>query len=148
MKKSRAKSCTACRQVKLRCNLRETFPGPCARCVGRKQECKIDPHFKRVTTLSPFGSASEGQHRATFTDTPNDLRTETRLDSPGPSVEPYSRPERWLDIETSSFNDTTHGSWTLGLVQVERAVILDLFTHQVRRTLLCALSNNGTSQLA
>jgi len=46
--KGRAKACTACRQVKLKCNSREVYPAPCSRCVKHRMECKMDSAFKRV----------------------------------------------------------------------------------------------------
>ncbi|KAK3389577.1 hypothetical protein B0H63DRAFT_463977 [Podospora didyma] len=44
----RATSCTACRQVKLRCDARETFPAPCSRCVVKKSACRMDSNFRRT----------------------------------------------------------------------------------------------------
>jgi hypothetical protein len=46
--KSRAKSCTECRQVKLKCDYREKAPEDCTRCTKRGLECKKDATFKRV----------------------------------------------------------------------------------------------------
>ena len=46
--KGRARACTACRQVKLRCDAREKAPSPCTRCETQGLECKMDPTFKRV----------------------------------------------------------------------------------------------------
>ena len=46
--KGRAKACTNCRQVKLRCDAKEVFPAPCSRCMAQKLECKMDSTFKRV----------------------------------------------------------------------------------------------------
>ena len=46
--KGRAKACTSCRQVKLKCNARESFPAPCQRCKLQKLECKMDSSFRRV----------------------------------------------------------------------------------------------------
>ena len=44
----RAKSCTACRQVKLACNARMTAPDPCSRCQNSGLECLFDSNFKRI----------------------------------------------------------------------------------------------------
>lgn len=70
-KKSRATSCTSCRQVKvwhwvclqattqdsltfrqLKCDLKERFPNPCSRCSLNHHECKTDASFKRVPARS------------------------------------------------------------------------------------------------
>lgn len=65
--KSRAKSCAACRQVKViehrpskhlsrahrlqtKCDVRDTYPAPCHRCSARSLECRMDPDFQRVNT--------------------------------------------------------------------------------------------------
>ena len=46
--KGRAKACTACRQVKLKCDAKELAPAPCSRCQATGMPCKIDQTFKRV----------------------------------------------------------------------------------------------------
>ena len=46
--KGRAKACTACRQVKLRCDAKELAPAPCTRCRAQGLECRMDASFKRV----------------------------------------------------------------------------------------------------
>ena len=46
--KGRAKACTNCRQVKLRCDAKEVFPASCSRCRAQRLECKMDSTFKRV----------------------------------------------------------------------------------------------------
>ncbi|KAF1991322.1 hypothetical protein K402DRAFT_459347 [Aulographum hederae CBS 113979] len=42
------KACTACRQVKLKCDAREKFPDQCSRCKARGLACTIDATFKRT----------------------------------------------------------------------------------------------------
>ncbi|EPE33571.1 Zn2/Cys6 DNA-binding protein [Glarea lozoyensis ATCC 20868] len=44
------KACTACRQVKLRCDSMQTFPAACSRCKQNGINCQTDPTFKRVRT--------------------------------------------------------------------------------------------------
>ncbi|KAE9373138.1 hypothetical protein N431DRAFT_406474 [Stipitochalara longipes BDJ] len=44
----RAKSCTMCRQSKLRCDVVQVYPESCTRCKTRNSECKLDPSFKRM----------------------------------------------------------------------------------------------------
>ncbi|KAF2169955.1 hypothetical protein M409DRAFT_19570 [Zasmidium cellare ATCC 36951] len=51
-KKSRATSCTNCRQVKLKCDLKEKYPNPCSRCAANRHECRTDASFKRVPARS------------------------------------------------------------------------------------------------
>jgi hypothetical protein len=40
------KSCTHCRQQKIKCNALETFPEPCKRCAKMKRKCVVDPLFR------------------------------------------------------------------------------------------------------
>lgn len=40
------RSCTHCRQQKIRCNALETFPAPCTRCQKMDRKCVVDPFFK------------------------------------------------------------------------------------------------------
>lgn len=40
------RSCTHCRQQKIRCNALETFPAPCTRCAKMDRKCVVDPFFK------------------------------------------------------------------------------------------------------
>ena len=44
------KSCTACRQAKTACDVRNTAPSCCSRCNSRNLECRLDKGFKRVST--------------------------------------------------------------------------------------------------
>ncbi|KAK9326613.1 hypothetical protein V1520DRAFT_125764 [Lipomyces starkeyi] len=48
-KRSR-QACTACRQVKLRCDSMQKFPAPCSRCTKNKLDCRTDPSFRRQHT--------------------------------------------------------------------------------------------------
>ena len=54
----RAKSCTECRQVKLACDAKKTWPNACTRCVTRKLDCKRDASFRRVPTRKKFEEVS------------------------------------------------------------------------------------------
>lgn len=49
-RKSRSRSCTNCRQQKIKCNAVEARPAPCDRCRRLGIDCQIDPHFKRSST--------------------------------------------------------------------------------------------------
>ena len=49
-KKSRAKSCTRCRQAKLACDARSTLTEPCSRCKSKNFDCHFDANFKRIST--------------------------------------------------------------------------------------------------
>lgn len=40
------KSCTHCRQQKIKCDAVERYPNPCSRCSRMKRTCKIDPLFR------------------------------------------------------------------------------------------------------
>lgn len=40
------RSCTHCRQQKIKCNALDTFPAPCTRCAKMDRKCIIDPSFR------------------------------------------------------------------------------------------------------
>ncbi|KAI1445472.1 fungal-specific transcription factor domain-containing protein [Annulohypoxylon stygium] len=42
------KTCTECKQSKLRCDSKDMFPNPCSRCQTRKLTCTVDPSFRRT----------------------------------------------------------------------------------------------------
>ncbi|KAH8551598.1 hypothetical protein BGW37DRAFT_494299 [Umbelopsis sp. PMI_123] len=42
-----AKACTACRQMKLKCDAMDRFPSPCSRCSKNNHFCEIDRNFQR-----------------------------------------------------------------------------------------------------
>ncbi|KAI1212071.1 fungal-specific transcription factor domain-containing protein [Annulohypoxylon truncatum] len=42
------KTCTECKQSKLRCDSKDMFPNPCSRCQARKLTCTVDPSFRRT----------------------------------------------------------------------------------------------------
>ena len=69
------KTCTECKQVKLRCNSRATFPAPCTRCSTRHLQCSVDASFRRTPArkrvedmareLEAFKSQNIEEHRTT-----------------------------------------------------------------------------------
>ncbi|KAI1391814.1 uncharacterized protein F4822DRAFT_105932 [Hypoxylon trugodes] len=42
------KTCTECKQSKLRCDSKDMFPNPCSRCQARHLTCTVDPSFRRT----------------------------------------------------------------------------------------------------
>ncbi|KAI1114105.1 hypothetical protein F5Y14DRAFT_191022 [Nemania sp. NC0429] len=42
------RTCTECKQSKLRCDSKERFPNPCTRCQLRDLQCVVDPSFRRT----------------------------------------------------------------------------------------------------
>ncbi|KAI1803933.1 hypothetical protein F4811DRAFT_562103 [Daldinia bambusicola] len=42
------KTCTECKQSKLRCDSKDRFPNPCTRCQARNLTCTVDPSFRRT----------------------------------------------------------------------------------------------------
>lgn len=40
------RSCTHCRQQKIKCNALETYPEPCSRCAKMDRKCVVDPLFR------------------------------------------------------------------------------------------------------
>ncbi|PVI01779.1 hypothetical protein DM02DRAFT_704147 [Periconia macrospinosa] len=136
-KKSRAKSCTACRQVKLRCDVREKYPAPCSRCVGRKLECRMDPNFKRVSTKSISHTLSEPSTIFHSSVTPQSLEhhdIEAQLaprtrspDRSGALFASAPAPQLWFDKEIYLDEQQLRSSYKLGDVVVEGVIIVDLY---------------------
>ncbi|KAK8039027.1 hypothetical protein PG993_007438 [Apiospora rasikravindrae] len=42
------KTCTECKQAKLKCDSKAKYPNPCSRCQSRQLRCTVDPMFKRT----------------------------------------------------------------------------------------------------
>ncbi len=68
------KSCTCCRQLKIKCNASSVFPNPCSNCVKKGKVCEIDPLFKPIHNVSPSqNSHNTAKHKANQLE---NLRTE------------------------------------------------------------------------
>ncbi|KAI1343534.1 hypothetical protein F5Y15DRAFT_405904 [Xylariaceae sp. FL0016] len=53
------RTCTECKQSKVRCDSKERFPNPCSRCELRHSTCAIDPTFKRTPARKRFEAMSK-----------------------------------------------------------------------------------------
>ncbi|KAE9965821.1 hypothetical protein EG328_009377 [Venturia inaequalis] len=133
-KKSRAKSCTSCRQVKLRCDMRDTYPAPCSRCRDRKQECKMDSSFKRVDVRRQGEvSADRANLFNGLQHTLPSFSHHTQNPSPSSSFsasENYHSDTPWLDLDpapliTARFSE----SWSMGETLIDYATARELFEH-------------------
>ena len=151
--RGRAKACTACRQVKLRCNAKEVAPDPCSRCLAQGISCRMDPAFKRVPARRQLEEVSNrlndlqrslgldhgrGLPRsiAGLEQTPSvvpEFSTRSRDDSyhgrvsiasSTPSNDPAPSQATFLNIRA-----TEHGSWKLGHVTIDADTVLVLFRH-------------------
>ena len=118
--KSRAKSCTECRQVKLKCDYREKAPDPCTRCAKRGLECKKDASFKRVPSrtrrqaaVSP--SASSQASEATRSGVPLNVGT----------PQEGQRPDRLLRLQAFSGGET----FALGDVTLSAHTAVSILRH-------------------
>ncbi|KAH3953335.1 hypothetical protein HBH53_041310 [Parastagonospora nodorum] len=83
------KTCTQCKQVKLRCDSRDRFPAPCTRCQTRDLQCVIDSAFRRTPARKRIEEMAKelealktSRHDAvhSHTESPNEL--DTTQDSP------------------------------------------------------------------
>ena len=114
--KGRAKACTACRQVKLKCDAKELAPGPCSRCKASGLACKIDQTFKRVPARKQLEEVSNRL---------NSLQRSLGLDQnphlpASASLEDYIRHSHRPDdirrsVPQSRFSDFTQTSSDTGL---------------------------------
>ena len=157
--KGRAKACTACRQVKLRCDAKELAPAPCSRCRAQSLECRMDASFKRVPARRQLEEMSK---RLNNLQKSLGLEKNPNFSSPG-SLEDYMRhsrrpddvkrtlaqprnlgligrvssdastPEDHLSLESSTFlnleSNDEQGSWKLGDVTLEAKTVRALFKH-------------------
>ena len=113
--RGRAKACTACRQVKLKCDAKEVAPQPCSRCRASGLQCKIDQTFKRVPARQQLQEVSNRL---------NSLQRSLGLDQnphlpASASLEDYIRHSRRPDdirraVPQSHFSDYTQTSSDLG----------------------------------
>ena len=114
--KGRAKACTACRQVKLKCDAKELAPAPCSRCQSAGLACKIDQTFKRVPARKQLEEVSNRL---------NSLQRSLGLDQnphlpASASLEDYIRHSHRPDdirrsVPQSGFSDFTQTSSDTGL---------------------------------
>ncbi|KAL2352407.1 hypothetical protein BJ546DRAFT_987614, partial [Cryomyces antarcticus] len=142
-RRSRAKSCTTCRQVKLRCDTKQTFPSACSRCKSNRLECRMDSSFKRVPArrrveeltnqLSKIQRTLTLEQVAESSDNiwGNALRTRPRASrsASNASVTPLSvtgTSSRWFDRTEHQQRLAHHEQWTIGDVTIEHFTIVDL----------------------
>ncbi|OAL47241.1 hypothetical protein IQ07DRAFT_134475 [Pyrenochaeta sp. DS3sAY3a] len=134
-KKSRAKSCTACRQVKLRCDVREKYPGRCSRCLGRNLDCRMDPNFKRVSA-SLSHARSEPSTIFSASITPQSLNDD-EFEPPRPSLQDRSgtlgakAPDTatWFLREDHSNEQSLLSTYKLGDTVINGSIVVDLYQH-------------------
>ncbi|KAF1839013.1 hypothetical protein BDW02DRAFT_564352 [Decorospora gaudefroyi] len=84
------RTCTQCKQVKLRCDSKEKFPAPCTRCTTRNLQCIVDSSFRRTPArkrveemakeLEALRSQKTEDGNKSFTESPS--LPESMLDSP------------------------------------------------------------------
>jgi Fungal Zn(2)-Cys(6) binuclear cluster domain len=151
--KGRAKACTACRQVKLKCDAKELYPNPCTRCKTQSLDCRMDPSFKRVPARRQLEEVSErlinlqrslglnedSSLPSAAASVPNPPRFDRLSDQP--EREPLRRSstgqessESFVQLETDlKFLDLDdeprEGQWTLGDVTLSYQEVLPLFEH-------------------
>ncbi|KAK4504194.1 hypothetical protein PRZ48_005110 [Zasmidium cellare] len=154
-KKSRATSCTNCRQVKLKCDLKEKYPNPCSRCAANRHECRTDASFKRVPARSRIKDLesqidqlkrdrafSQATSRSSVEYTPDIERRSSdngptndnlavyavseALSHGSPSSSDLSRTEtRWLNL--NDLDEPSH--FILGGISISYGHAMELFQH-------------------
>ncbi|KIW65452.1 hypothetical protein PV04_07711 [Phialophora macrospora] len=116
--KGRVKSCTSCRQVKLRCDAVSKFPAACSRCKAHGLDCRIDSNFKRVSVrgrLEEMSRKVNSLQNNLSHQTPESLSAASSVIPLGPastnSATSFSG-EDWLLL--SDFDANQNRSWSLG----------------------------------
>jgi hypothetical protein len=151
--KGRTKACTACRQVKLKCNAKDVYPAPCARCVAQKLDCRMDPTFKRVPARKQLEEVTNRLmklQRSLGLD--EDLKLSSKVTPKNQHPTPESLPTRRIEYnipsKASGFSGSDYdpsspfdnkfleisdepaeGNWTLGTVTLNYPQVLQLFQH-------------------
>ncbi|KAK9318378.1 transcriptional regulatory protein SEF1 [Lipomyces starkeyi] len=130
--RSRAKSCTACRQVKLSCDARKNSPEPCTRCSKKNIQCRFDPNFKRIPTrkivqeitngvrmLDPSGGSFKYDDSQDF--------AQSRLLTVLPTLpgDVLVEKEAWLQ----NVDNDVSGSHQLGNFRLDNRIAIELFKH-------------------
>ncbi|KAK9350933.1 transcriptional regulatory protein SEF1 [Lipomyces doorenjongii] len=131
--RGRAKSCTACRQVKLACDARKNRPGPCTRCNNRNIQCRFDSNFKRISTRKIVQEITNGARMSPLSGfgpvhAPNTLDfTQSRLlaNIPTPPGDVPVTTEAWLQI----VDNDVPGSHVLGSFSLNNRIAVELFGH-------------------
>ncbi|KAI2615402.1 fungal-specific transcription factor domain-containing protein [Hypoxylon sp. NC1633] len=93
------KTCTECKQSKLRCDSKDRFPNPCSRCQSRNLTCTVDPAFRRTPARKRLEAMSrelrelrdqriaEGRAGSTTSPDPDTTRSQdSSANLPQPSV--------------------------------------------------------------
>ncbi|KAI5860998.1 fungal-specific transcription factor domain-containing protein [Durotheca rogersii] len=149
------KTCTECKQSKLRCDSKDRFPNPCSRCQARNLTCTVDPSFRRTPARKRLEAMSkelqelrdqrlaEGA-RASSATSPDADTNRSRDTS-------VSASQSLAGILLDDFEFLGHESFELGPVVVSKQSVVEIFNLFV--TLYCPhmpilgpISLNGTYQ--
>ncbi|CAJ2503501.1 Uu.00g108950.m01.CDS01 [Anthostomella pinea] len=139
------KTCTECKQSKLRCDSKDQSPNPCSRCHARQLTCTVDPSFRRTparkcvsvlllasVALSPVSDArleamskelNELRTRqGVSVRAPSTTSTESGISQDASANAPYSTPLMIMD----DF-DLDEASLNIGVVSVNCQSAVDAF---------------------
>ncbi|KAK9240691.1 hypothetical protein V1525DRAFT_179884 [Lipomyces kononenkoae] len=122
--RGRAKSCTACRQVKLACDARKKGPGPCTRCSNKNIQCCFDSNFKRISTRNRIVQEITNGARMGYQSGADSAHALDSLDLTQ-SGEVLVEEEAWLQI----VGKDVPGSHVLGDFRLDYQVAVELFEH-------------------
>ncbi|KAF2654247.1 hypothetical protein K491DRAFT_484823 [Lophiostoma macrostomum CBS 122681] len=122
------KTCTECKQVKLRCDSKVKFPAPCSRCQARRLHCIVDSQFRRTPArkrveemqreLEALKSQQSDSKASRTTESPS--MPEASLTSSENTAESSDTPLfDWAIVDTENFE--------LGSVILEKATTLDIY---------------------
>ncbi|KAF2868369.1 hypothetical protein BDV95DRAFT_597235 [Massariosphaeria phaeospora] len=120
------KTCTECKQVKLRCDSRAKFPAPCSRCQLRGHQCIVDSSFrrtparKRVEDMARELEALKSQRHEDGSKSTVSPSTRDESSSPAYSIVPVGTAV--LD-ESEALPETFH----LGDFIIDKATTVDIF---------------------
>ncbi|KAI1102444.1 hypothetical protein F4804DRAFT_334287 [Jackrogersella minutella] len=124
------KTCTECKQSKLRCDSKDMFPNPCSRCQARNLSCSVDPSFRRTPARKRLEAMSRelrelrdqkiAHSRAGSTTSPDPDSTRSQdstSNAPQPSVAILLEDFELLGLE----------SFELGDVVIDKQSVIEMF---------------------
>ncbi|KAI2619815.1 fungal-specific transcription factor domain-containing protein [Hypomontagnella submonticulosa] len=126
------KTCTECKQSKLRCDSKDRFPNPCSRCQARNLTCTVDPSFRRTPARKRLEAMSRelrelrdqriAEARAGSTTSPDPDSTRSQ-DSAGNASHPS------VSILLDDFEVMGLESFELNGVVIDNHTVIEVFKH-------------------
>jgi hypothetical protein len=120
------KTCTECKQVKLRCDSRATFPAPCTRCSTRRLQCSVDASFRRTPARKRVEDMAR-ELEAFKSQTIEEQRTTVSPSTVGLSNNPPDCVSSYPDVAMVDDTDLHSDTFQLRTFIIGRESVIDCF---------------------